>query len=78
MALVYFISFFFIGGYCLLALFTAVILDCFSVRRSPRHLCLSLRLHGCKCRLSLSQTLFAGGTQRDQRASRGALHEWVC
>ena len=28
---VYFISFFFIGGYCLLALFTAVILDCFSV-----------------------------------------------
>eukprot|EP01052_Picozoa_sp_SAG31_P026457 SAG31_NODE_2397_length_5784_cov_5.338962_4_plen_181_part_00 len=30
-ALLYFISFFFLGGYCLLALFTAVILDCFSV-----------------------------------------------
>lgn len=30
-ALTYYISFFFLGGYCLLALFTAVILDCFSV-----------------------------------------------
>ena len=30
-ALVYFISFFFLGAYCLMALFTAVVLDCFSV-----------------------------------------------
>ena len=30
-ALAYYVSFFFLGGYCLLALFTAVILDCFSV-----------------------------------------------
>ena len=30
-ALLYFISFFFLGAYCLMALFTAVVLDCFSV-----------------------------------------------
>ena len=30
-ALIYFISFFFLGAYCLMALFTAVVLDCFSV-----------------------------------------------
>ena len=30
-SLSYFISFFFLGAYCLMALFTAVILDCFSV-----------------------------------------------
>lgn len=30
-AIIYFISFFFLGAYCLMALFTAVVLDCFSV-----------------------------------------------